>query len=80
MKKIYFILFIFSLFLISCDKDNAAMGGPIANCIGEIPAFCATVRCSAEGKPVCGCNNVTYGSVCEAQCAGVTAYTAGACK
>lgn len=56
------------------------MEGQLPNCIQDPPTWCATVRCTAEGKPVCGCNNVTYGSVCEAQCAGVTSYTAGTCK
>jgi len=80
MKKLYLISFILTSFFISCEKNNSAMEGQVANCIQDPPAFCATVRCNADGKPVCGCNNVTYGSVCEAQCAGVTAYTAGACK
>lgn len=79
MKKLYFIVFISATFLISCQKDNA-MQGQVANCIQQIPAWCATVRCNPDGKPVCGCDKVTYGSVCEAQCAGVTTYTAGACK
>ena len=31
-------------------------------------------------KPVCGCNNKTYGNSCEAESFGITNYTEGACK
>ncbi|HUS00747.1 MAG TPA: hypothetical protein VMY77_03425 [Chitinophagaceae bacterium] len=79
MKKIFTIIgFVFSTILYSCTKEQAALQ---ANCsLQDPPAWCATVRCTPQGKPVCGCNNVTYGSICEAQCAGVTSYTMGACK
>ena len=81
MKRIFTILaFVFATGLFSCTKDEVAMAEAAACSLQDPPTWCATVRCSPDGKPVCGCNKVTYGSVCEAQCAGVTSYTMGACK
>ena len=48
-------------------------------CQGNPPEWCARARCSNEGKPVCGCNGVTYANECQAQCDGVTSYTFGTC-
>lgn len=80
MKKIFTILaFVFSTGLISCTKEKLSADSQ-SNCMQDPPTWCATVRCSPDGKPVCGCNKVTYGSACEAQCAGVTSFTYGACK
>lgn len=62
----------------SCTKEQA--GPATADCMKEPPAWCATVRCTPDGKPVCGCDKITYGSACEAECAGVSAFTYGACK
>lgn len=36
--------------------------------------------CPAVYAPVCGCNGVTYGNSCEAQCDGVTRWTQGTCN
>ena len=30
--------------------------------------------------PVCGCNKVTYGNACFAECDGITEYVSGECK
>jgi hypothetical protein len=69
MKKINCILIIVAVFcLTSCQKD----------CQEKTPnntAFCFKVY-----KPVCGCNNKTYGNSCEAEAFGITNYTQGACK
>jgi NAD(P)H-nitrite reductase large subunit len=79
MKKIFPILaLVFTAGFVSCTKED--MEANRNNCLQTPPSFCATVRCSPDGKPVCGCNNVTYGSACEAQCAGVTSYIAGTCR
>ena len=81
MKKISTILaFVFATSIISCTKEQLPEGSQAACTMQDPPTWCATVRCSPDGKPVCGCNNVTYGSVCEAQCSGVSSYTMGACK
>lgn len=79
MKKISTILaIVFATILSSCTKEQAALRVDCS--LQDPPTWCATVRCTPEGKPVCGCNNITYGSICEAECAGVTTYTMGACK
>lgn len=36
--------------------------------------------CTKEYRPVCGCNDKTYGNACEAECHGITEYTEGPCK
>ena len=78
MKKVFTILaFVFATGIFSCTKENVSGS---QSCMQDPPTWCATVRCTSDGKPVCGCDKVTYGSVCEAQCAGVTSYTMGACK
>ena len=31
-------------------------------------------------QPVCGCNDVTYGNSCQAECMGIMDYTPGECS
>ncbi|MGF1635832.1 MAG: hypothetical protein ACFCUU_02080 [Cyclobacteriaceae bacterium] len=35
--------------------------------------------CTFEYQPVCGCNAVTYGNACSAECQGITNYEPGEC-
>lgn len=67
MKKLLLILPILLLFF-NCTKNNCKV---ISNpdCI-----------CTLEYNPVCGCNNVTYGNACQAECEGIKNYKSGACK
>ncbi len=36
--------------------------------------------CTAQYEPVCGCDNVTYGNACEAQCHMITDFRPGECN
>ncbi|MDB5198367.1 MAG: hypothetical protein JWO92_330 [Chitinophagaceae bacterium] len=75
------LAFVFATGLISCTKDQLSMNdSQNLNCMQYPPTWCATVRCTPDGKPVCGCNKINYGSACEALCAGVTSFTYGTCK
>jgi len=69
MKKSFFVIaFLVSLFTISCEEK--------APCVEKIKPDC---NCILIYDPVCGCNNVTYGNSCQAECASITEYTKGEC-
>lgn len=77
MKKVYILAVALGTGMISCTKEKLSTD---LQCMQLPPVWCATVRCNPDGKPVCGCDKITYGSACEAECAGITSYTYGACR
>ncbi|SMD36758.1 Kazal-type serine protease inhibitor domain-containing protein [Reichenbachiella faecimaris] len=66
MKLFLLILFIS---LASCSEDEK-------ECIEKLKANCT---CSTNYDPVCGCNGITYGNSCMAECASITEYEKGEC-
>jgi hypothetical protein len=70
MKSLIFTaLAIICLLLSSCKKDKNCPQGPVnTNCV-----------CPGVVNKVCGCNNRTYENSCQAECDGITTYTAGQC-
>jgi len=74
MKKII-VLSLFSgmaFFYSSCESDK-----DLDLCQAEPQTDCA---CYQIYKPVCGCDNQTYGNDCEAECSGIYDYTSGPCQ
>lgn len=63
------ILTIGGISLESCEDDQCTVRDPEAVC-----------GCPEIYAPVCGCNGVTYGNSCEAECVGVSSYSEGACQ
>lgn len=69
MKKILPFCFISVCLLLSCKKNSTCEKGPVnQNCI-----------CPLNANLVCGCNNQTYYTPCDAQCDGITTYSMGHC-
>ena len=66
MKKLLLVL---SIFFFSCEEDNCIDESKITN-----------NPCTKEYNPVCGCNDKTYGNVCDAKNAGVLKWKSGECK
>lgn len=71
LKLILSILVLLSSF--ACENEE-----PIKNCID--PEKIRVGACTLEYNPVCGCDRKTYGNACEADLAGVTSWTEGACN
>ena len=77
MKKL-FIVFAFASLVIGCGQEKGLSAGEESKeCIEIEGASCV---CTNEYMPVCGCNDVTYGNKCEAECKGITDYTQGPCS
>ncbi|MBP9150973.1 MAG: hypothetical protein KBF73_01685 [Flavobacteriales bacterium] len=65
---LYSTLLLVSSSFFACNQNDCDNGGD--------PNACP---CYEIYAPVCGCDNVTYGNDCQAECAGITDYTVGAC-
>lgn len=61
-------LLIISLSCLTACKKECTTNNSSPNC-----------ACTKEYRPVCGCNNQTYGNACMAECEGVLTYTQGEC-
>ncbi len=74
MKAILIRFFAIALFLsigISCNKEDEVCQEKTSN---------SSCVCTDHYQPVCGCNGITYGNSCNAECLGITEYTAGECN
>lgn len=77
MKIIFSFLFLAgALFFTACDHTGCDPDP--SPCIDESKK-CITCLCTTDYEPVCGCDGQTYTNSCNADVAGVTSYTKGAC-
>jgi Kazal-type serine protease inhibitor domain len=75
MKTLIFVLSIITpLSIVGCKKDSTTD----SDCVIGDPN--PLILCTADYKPVCGCNQKTYSNACMAEAAGVKTFTEGACK
>jgi hypothetical protein len=63
-----FLAIILLLLAFSCKKEGCKANSN-ANCM-----------CPEYYDPVCGCDKVTYGNSCMAECSGITEYSTGKCN
>ena len=71
MTKYLTLLLSIVLVYWGCDNNEG--------CIDESKISDASI-CTEEAQPVCGCDGLTYDNACNADKAGVTEWTEGACE
>lgn len=74
MKKLIYVFIAIGISLSACKTEKKA--AKLADCKGEAKENCI---CTMQYDPVCGCDGVTYGNDCSAQCQGVKSWTKGEC-
>ena len=86
MKTLALILLV--LLLAACGRQGGtetSQAAAASDAGGEQSAACLTkppdgpVMCTADWRPVCGCDGKTYANACNASAAGVTRFTEGEC-
>ena len=68
---------------LACGADTYCHYPPSASCgAADVTGVCLPrpEGCDGNDEPVCGCDDRTYGNVCEANRAGVSVATAGECE
>nr|MBI1229069.1 kazal domain protein [Cytophagales bacterium] len=77
MKKVVLLYIMLLLTGFSCEDQLLEKETP-GTCI-DPEKINPDAVCTMEYRPVCGCNNVTYGNSCIASSAGIKSWTAGEC-